>query len=75
MLKLDEDKAPLSELSYRVNSANVVAHYFCPTCGLHLFWKGIRGSFIEGKVGVNVRNFDGMKLEEISWATNDGRSI
>ena len=73
MLKLDEDKAPLSALSSLSNKANVVNHYFCPACGQYLFWIG--KSFMDGKVGVNVRNFDGMKLEEISWSTNDGRSL
>lgn len=66
-----ESKAQLSELPNFTNKAGVATHYFCPACGLQLFWRGFGG----GAIGVNVRNFDGMKLEEISWNKVDGRSL
>ena len=73
MFKLDESSASFDELSFWAGKAGFTRHYFCPTCGVHLFWKGI-GAF-GGAMGVNVRNFDGMKLEDITWGKADGRSL
>lgn len=70
MLKLDESKGPKEELSTWSTMPAVASHYFCPSCGLHLFWIGFGGS-----VGVNVRNFDGMKLEAISWTKVNGKDL
>lgn len=57
------------ELSKVENESKTINHYFCPTCGSWFVWRGL------GYVGVNVRMFDGIKLEDVSFVPFDGRSM
>ncbi|KAH8115447.1 Mss4-like protein [Phellopilus nigrolimitatus] len=43
--------------------------FFCPTCGCQLMWRGM------GRVGVNVRTFDGIDVDKLVLKHIDGRSF
>ncbi|KAH8115449.1 hypothetical protein DFH11DRAFT_1543527 [Phellopilus nigrolimitatus] len=43
--------------------------FFCPTCGCQLLWRGM------GRVGVNVRTFDGIDVDKLELQHVDGKSF
>ena len=46
-----------------------VVHYFCEKCSSNMFWRG------SGKVGVNVRLFDGIDPSKLKLRPWDGRHL
>ena len=69
-MEVDPTKAPLSELSSFTNKKGIAKIYFCPYDGCHLFWI----SDLLGVVGVNARNFEGLKIEEVEHNNVNGRA-
>lgn len=53
---------------YEYNTKSLVA-YFCPICGCSIVWNGF------GKIGVNARLLDGVKLETLKPTFFDGKSL
>ena len=53
---------------------HVIAHRFCPTCGIHTHGEGVdpKGNAM---AAVNVRCLEGIELEKIPVAQFDGRSL
>lgn len=66
-------QTPVADMAtYRFNK-HVIAHHFCPTCGIHPFAEGTdpKGNRV---AAVNVRCLEGVDLEKLPVTHYDGRS-
>jgi hypothetical protein len=59
--------------TYRFNK-HVIAHRFCPTCGIHPYGEGTdpKGNRM---AAINIRCLEGIELESIPVKKFDGRSL
>lgn len=67
-------KTPVSDaFEYRFNK-HVIAHRFCPTCGIHPYGEGVdpKGNAM---VAINVRCLDGIDLKTLPITEFDGRAM
>lgn len=64
---------PESDMStYRFNK-KLIAHHFCPVCGIAPFGEGVDAEGVK-TAAVNVRCLEGVDLENIVRVPYDGRS-
>lgn len=60
-------------VEYKFNK-HVIAHLFCPTCGIHSFARGVMPNG-DPVIAVNVRCLDGVDIASLSPVAVDGRSF
>jgi len=64
---------PEAMRSYRFNK-HVIAHHFCPTCGIHPFGEGTAPNGA-AMAAVNIRCLEGIEPEQVPVQHVDGRAL
>lgn len=60
--------------TYRFNH-HVIAHRFCPVCGIHAYGEAIHPKTGEPTAAINIRCLDDVDLDSVPVTQFDGRSL